>query len=127
MIDVGTLVFIARASSAITSIIGVVLLIYMTIVIKHLVKDNFRKILFLMGIFFLVALLGVISMTSYHFLDGTGQDQLIADTNILWYLLMFISMPISVYGSYIVISFGKSILRIGEKSNRIRKRNKKRK
>lgn len=117
MIDEEIMLLIAQASSAITSVIGIALLIYIIKVIKHLVKENYRKKFSWLGIFFLVVLLGVISMTLYHFLDGSGDykyEELAGSAEFLWYLSMFISVLISVYGSYVIIQFGKSMTKIKE-------------
>ena len=112
MIDINTLLVIAQASSAITSLIGIILLVYIARAVKHLVKDNYRKIFSWLGIFFLVVLIGVISMTFYHFLYGF--EELEERAELLWYLFMFLSALISSYGSYVIIQFGKSMTKVKE-------------
>ena len=62
-IEADTILLVAQISSAIASVIGIFLLIYTGKVIRHLLKDDFRRIFSMQGFFFLVVLIGVVSMT----------------------------------------------------------------
>jgi len=122
MIDVQTILIIAQSTSVLTTIVGIISLISIIKLTKHLQDSSFREIFSSLGLFFFVTLIGVASMTIYHFLYGN--EELAESAEQLWYAFMFTSLIISVYGSYIAMSFGKSIHEIIRKVNKKRKKRK---
>jgi len=122
MIDIQTILLIAQSTSVLATIVGIISLISIARVTNHLESGSFREIFSSLGIFFLVTLIGVASMTIYHFLYGN--EELAENAEQLWYTFMFTSLVISVYGSYIAIRFGKSINQILKRVTH--KKNKKR-
>ena len=127
MIDTKIILFVAQATSAITSLVGLIVLFYIAKVVKHLAKDSFRKIFSSLAIFFLVTLVGVISMATYHLLYGTGFEEFEENMEKAWYIFMFASILISCYGSYLVIEFGKSINKVKDMAAKVMKKEKKKK
>ena len=123
MIDIQTILLIAQSTSVLATIVGIISLISIARVTNHLESGSFREIFSSLGIFFLVTLIGVASMTVYHFLNGN--EELAENAERLWYAFMFTSLIISIYGSYIAIKFGKSIHEIIKKvTNKKRKKRK---
>ncbi|MFA5141759.1 MAG: hypothetical protein WC471_02215 [Candidatus Woesearchaeota archaeon] len=112
MIEEDIILFIAQFTSVTTSIIGMIILYYIFMVVKHLNDDSFKNIFSSLAIFFLVTLMGVISMAVYHLVDGKGWDTLESSSEMIWYSFMFLSIAISSYGSHLAIEFGKSFNRV---------------
>ncbi len=119
--NLSTILAIAQVSSVITSIMGIVILGYVVNVLRHLLKDDFRKIFSVQGIFFLVALVGVMLMTVYHVVDGTYYERYSDILDDGWFLFMFLSMPIALYNSSVIIKFGRSVEKIRSKISKHKK------
>lgn len=121
--DLQTTLIIAQSTSVLATIVGIISLISIIRVTNHLEEGSFREIFSSLGIFFFVTLIGVFSMTIYHFLYG--DEGLAENAEQSWYAFMFTSLFISIYGSYVAIKFGKSIHSIVEKiTNKKHKRRK---
>ncbi len=111
MIDVKAMLFIAQVSSALAVFVGILALISIIMVVQHLEKgSSIRRIVSSRGIFFFIALMGVTSMTIYHFLGSfEGTEELAENAELLWYILLFAAIIYSVHISSLAIDFEKSI------------------
>src|SRR3989344_7960382 len=98
MIDIQTILFIAQASSIITTLVGIIALIYIIHTVHYLANDSFRKIISSLGVFLFITIIGVASMTAYHLAYGNEIEE---SLEILWYIFLFIAIIYSYYESYI--------------------------
>lgn len=112
MIDTQIPLLIAQATSALTTLIGIGALAYLIRVVYHLDESLFKKIFSSLGIFLVATLVGVASMTIYHFLAYSSAGELAEMTELVWYAFIFISLIVSIYGSFITSMFVKTMSHI---------------
>ena len=111
MINAQAMLFIAQVSSALAVFVGILALISIIRAVQHIEEgSSIRRIVSSRGIFFFIALMGVTSMTIYHFLGSyEGTEELAANAELLWYTLLFAAITYSIYASHLAMKFGKSI------------------
>ena len=128
MINAQAMLFIAQVSSALAVFVGMLTLISIIRAVQHLEKGpSVRRIVYSRGIFFSIALIGVTSMTIYHFLGSyEGTEELAENAELLWYVLLFAAIIYSVYISHLAMKFGKSVHEIETNIKRKFKAKKKR-
>lgn len=112
MITTQLLSYIAQATSFLATLMGVGALAYLVRVVRHLDESSFKKIFSLLGIFLGVTLIGVASMAAYHVLDSTAAEELAEGTELIWYVFIFVSLIVSIHGSFTASAFGKTMSRI---------------
>jgi|SRR3989344_2513489 len=122
MINIQTILFVAQASSVLTTLVGIVALIYIIRTVHHLENDSFRSIISSLGVFLFITLIGVASMTVYHLVSNSGNERLLENAEILWHAFLFTAIIYSYYESYIAIKFGKSIMRIEKVIHKVSKK-----
>jgi len=128
MINAQAMLFIAQVSSALAVFVGMLTLISIIRAVQHLEKGpSIRRIVYSRGIFFSIALIGVTSMTIYHFLGSyEGTEELAENAELLWYIMLFGAIAYSVYVSHLAMRFGKSVHGIEANINKKFKTKKKR-
>ncbi|HII15225.1 MAG TPA: hypothetical protein HA362_02835 [Nanoarchaeota archaeon] len=98
---------IAQASATLTTLMGIAALVLIFIASSKLAKDEFRSMILSTFWLVLIALVGVTSMTIYHFVEDLGNYSLAELTENIWYAFMMISLVFSCYVSQRIASFGK--------------------
>ena len=128
MINAQAMLFIAQVSSALAVFVGMLTLISIIRAVQHLEKGpSVRRIVYSRGIFFAITLIGVASMTIYHFLGSyEGTEELAGNAELLWYVLLFAAIAYSIYASHLAMRFGKSVHEIEANIKRKFKAKKKR-
>jgi len=117
--DTATFLLIAQVTSAITSILGIIA-IYLTFrAAKGLLAGDFKNLIKISGLFLIVVVIGVISMTLYHLMEG---NEIAEKAELIWYTFIYISLIFSLYESYRVIKFGKFINKPNLKAKKKRKK-----
>ncbi|PIN86938.1 hypothetical protein COV19_01945 [Candidatus Woesearchaeota archaeon CG10_big_fil_rev_8_21_14_0_10_44_13] len=106
------ILLITKASATLTTLSGLLAAALLFISARKLAKDSFREIIMRSFLFILMILIGVTSMTIYHFTDGT---EFAEKAEIAWYALMFLSIIFSCFVSVKIASFGKMFEGIGVK------------
>jgi len=105
-----TILLIAQVSSALTSLAGILSLIYLVYAIKKILPGEFRNALFLSLVFLIAAVIGISSMAIYHFTENHfvyGNMHVITDN--VWYSFMFLALAFSLFESWKLHKLGKSI------------------
>ena len=105
----GIALLTAQISSLIASIVGICVLVYFIFSFLKLTPDRFRTLIILSIIFFFIVVIGVSTMTIYHFTYSFASQELHELTENGWYILMFLSLAFSIIESLKLSSFGKSI------------------
>ena len=104
----------AQSTSIITSMIGILALIFLIKILLHLEEGQFKNIFFSIAVFLFVTLIGVVAMTFYHLYDEVNAN--IADSaEMIWYNFMFASLFFSIYGSITASKFFEPLKKIGNK------------
>ena len=98
---------IAQVSSILTSIAGLIALAFIVRSTIPLARDKFRTGIILTGLFVLLTLIGVTSMTLYHATDGTdATEEFRESAENYWYVFMFAGFLFYCFESLYVASFG---------------------
>ena len=103
---------IAQVSSAITTLVGIVILASIFRSLWHLEKDSYRSVILSLGLFFLITLMCVASMTLYQIFDARATDEFAETMELLLYLFMFAAFIYSAYASYTAMRFGRSLHKV---------------
>lgn len=99
---------ITQASASVTSLIGISALIVVHLASKRLTDGYFKNVVLIYRRFLLLALIGVSSMTVYHFAEESYPD--IAEVaESLWYLFMFVALMVTLHGSNKLVALGKTL------------------
>jgi len=99
-----------QITAALTLVSLIIAYIISYSIVRHLVKDDFRKLVFGVSIFLLVAAIAAVSMTTYHISEGFETETTERVANIafdIWEILAFIALIISCYVSVTMVTFGK--------------------
>jgi len=100
---------VTQASATLTVAAGAVTLILRLKTAKPLLPGEFRKIIYLSSIVVFIAVIGLGSMTVYHFLNATNHK--VAEiSEAAWYIFMFTAILLSCYVSYANILFYKRVV-----------------
>ena len=113
-----TMLFVAQASSAITTLIGIFALYLVIKSSLGLLEGDFRKTIILSSVFIALTLIGIVAMTLYHFTEG---KEIAKTFELIWYIFIFASLLFSILESYKIIQFGKFV---GNVSLKIKSRKK---
>lgn len=113
MADIITL--ITQSSATLTTLMGLTSLTLIFLAVRKLAKDQFRELINKSLLLVLLSLLGVTSMTVYHFIDRGYESEAVKLTETIWYVLMFAALSLSCYVSLSMASFGKKFSKLGKK------------
>ena len=104
---------VAQLSSLLTTIVGLIAVLYIFRAVNHLENDSFRETILSLGVFMFITIVGVASMTLYHFLDGYSRfESLRENAELLWHAFLFLAILYSCYASYLALKLGKSLKKI---------------
>ncbi len=97
---------ISQISTVLTTLLGIVALIYITKSKNKLSEGDIRKFASSFIIFFIALLVGVSSMTAYH-LTESASENISGIAEIVWYIFMFLAFTYACAGSIRLIRLGK--------------------
>ena len=99
MINESYFQLLAQVTSAFTLLIGIFVLVTIYRALHHLEDgSSLKAIIASLNRFFLITLIGVASMTIYHWVYGLSE--LSETTELIWYILLFAAIAYSCYGAY---------------------------
>lgn len=93
------ILFVAQISSVITSIVGILALLFLLRSLRHLTEEAFKNNLRLYTIAFVFIVAGVVAMTMYHLFEDTSLSSLGELLEKGWYILMFAGFAFLIFES----------------------------
>ena len=97
----------AQISSVITSVIGIIILIYFILSFMKLTPDPFRNLIIFSIVFFAIFVISVSTMSIYHLTEGSSFQSLHELSEMGWIISMFIILILSIVESVRLRSFAK--------------------